>query len=110
MASSRGQGQGYACIILKAMHVIHHLIGRELAFKLPISNDEVFGLVERKVVNVVEEIKAAGCHVVEFAWSRKERDAVVTKLLAKKASIAANVFDKLRFRLRRAAPTIWRRS
>jgi len=50
-------------------------------------------------VKVVEEIRAAGYPIAEFAWSRKERDSVVTKLLAKKASIAANVFDKLRFRL-----------
>ncbi len=104
LASSRGRGQGYACIILKAMHVIHHLAGRELLFKLPISDDRVFGLVESKVVQVVEQLRAAGCAIVEFAWSRKERDAVVTKLLAKKTSIAANVFDKLRFRLVTRSP------
>jgi len=78
---------------------MHHLAGRELLFKLPVSDDEVFGFVEAKVVKVVEEIRAAGYPVVEFAWSRKERDSVVTKLLAKKATIAADVFDKLRFRL-----------
>ncbi len=99
LASSKGRRQTYACIVLKAMHVMHHLAGRELLFKLPVSDDEVFGFVEAKVVKVVEEIRAAGYPIVEFAWSRKERDSVVTKLLAKKASIAANVFDKLRFRL-----------
>ncbi|HEX4460193.1 MAG TPA: TIGR04552 family protein, partial [Polyangia bacterium] len=71
----------------------------ELLFKLPVSDDEVFGFVESKVVKVVEQIRAAGYPIVEFAWSRKERDSVVTKLLAKKATIAADVFDKLRFRL-----------
>src|SRR2546421_13086063 len=86
-------------MVLKAMHVLHHLAGRELLFKLPVSDDEVFGFVEAKVVKVVEEIRAAGYPIVEFAWSRKERDSVVTKLLAKKASIAAHVYDKLRFRL-----------
>jgi uncharacterized protein (TIGR04552 family) len=99
LASSKGKKQMYACIVLKAMHVMHHLAGRELLFKLPIADDEVFGFVEGKVVKVVEEIRGAGYPIVEFAWSRKERDSVVTKLLAKKASIAANVFDKLRFRL-----------
>ncbi|HZS36343.1 MAG TPA: TIGR04552 family protein [Polyangia bacterium] len=99
LASSKGRRQMYACIVLKAMHVMHHLAGRELLFKLPVSDDEVFGFVEAKVVKVVEEIRAAGYPIAEFAWSRKERDSVVTKLLAKKASIAANVFDKLRFRL-----------
>src|SRR5262245_40502230 len=33
LASSRGRKQTYACIILKVMHVIHHLAGRELLFK-----------------------------------------------------------------------------
>ena len=89
----------YACIILKAMHVIHHLAGRELLFTLPISDNELFGYVEKKVVRVVEEIRSAGYPIVEFAWSRKERDSLITKLLAKRASIAANVYDKLRFRL-----------
>lgn len=99
LASSRGKRQTYACIVLKVMHVMHHLAGRELLFKLPVSDDEVFGFVEAKVVKVVEEIRAAGYPIAEFAWSRKERDSVVTKLLAKKATIAADVFDKLRFRL-----------
>jgi uncharacterized protein (TIGR04552 family) len=99
LASSRGKKQVYACIVLKVMHVMHHLAGRELLFKLPVSDDEVFGFVENKVLKVVEEIRGAGYPVVEFAWSRKERDSVVTKLLAKKATIAADVFDKLRFRL-----------
>ena len=99
LASSKGRRQTYACIVLKVMHVMHHLAGRELLFKLPVSDDEVFGFVEAKVVKVVEAIRAAGYPIVEFAWSRKERDSVVTKLLAKKSNIAANVFDKLRFRL-----------
>ena len=99
LASHKGKRHTFACVVLKVMHVIHHLLGRELAFKLPISNDEVFGLVERKVMQVVEEIRAAGYPVVEFAWSRKEMDSLITKLLAKKATLAANVYDKLRFRL-----------
>jgi uncharacterized protein (TIGR04552 family) len=99
VASQKGRRRTYACIVLKVMHVMHHLAGRELLFKLPVSDDEVFGFVEAKVVKVVEEIRAAGYPIVEFAWSRKERDSVVTKLLAKKATIAADVFDKLRFRL-----------
>lgn len=99
LASSRGKKQVYACIVLKVMHVMHHLAGRELLFKLPVSDVELFGFVENKVVQTVEAIRAAGYPIVEFAWSRKERDSVVTKLLAKKATIAADVFDKLRFRL-----------
>jgi uncharacterized protein (TIGR04552 family) len=99
LASSRGKEQTYACIVLKAMHVIHHLAGREILFTLPVSDVELFGLVEKKVVSVVETLRAMGHPIVEFAWSRKERDSIVTKLLAKRTNIAANVFDKLRFRM-----------
>ena len=99
LASQKGRRQTFACIVLKVMHVLHHLAGRELLFKLPVSDDEIFHLVETKVVEVVEALRAAGHSVVEFAWSRKERDSHLTKLLAKKESIAARVYDKLRFRL-----------
>ena len=99
MASQKGKRQTNACIVLKVMHVLHHLAGRELLTKLPVSGDEIFHLVETKVVEVVEAIRAAGHPVTEFAWSRKEKDSHITKLLAKKESIAAHIYDKLRFRL-----------
>ena len=81
------------------MHVLHHLAGRELLTKLPVSGDQIFHLVEEKVLRTVEEIKAVGCPVVEFEWSRKHVDSLITKLLAKKESIAADVYDNLRFRM-----------
>ncbi len=99
LASKKNRRQQYACIVLKVMHIIHHLAGRELLFRSPISDGEVFHLVERKVVRLVEEIRAAGHPIVEFEWSRKPRDSLITKLLAKRSTLAANVYDKLRFRL-----------
>jgi uncharacterized protein (TIGR04552 family) len=99
IASRKTKRQMYACIVLKVMHISHHLAGRELLFRLPISDDEVFHLVERKVVRIVEEIRAAGHAIVEFEWSRKPRDSLITKLLAKRSTLAASVYDKLRFRL-----------
>ena len=99
LASRRGRHQTFACIVLKVMHVLQHLDGRETLFRLPVSDDQVFGVVESKVVRVVDEMRAAGLPIVEFQWSRKERDSTVTKLLAKRDSIAAHVYDKLRFRL-----------
>ena len=62
------------------------------------SGDQLFHLVEEKVLRTVEEIKGVGCQVVEFEWSRKHADSLITKLLAKKESIAADVYDNLRFR------------
>jgi len=98
-ASKRTRRQSYACMVLKTMHIIHHLAGRELLFRLPISDDEIFHLVEKKVVGLVEEVRAAGHPIVQFEWSRKPHDSLITKLLAKKSTLAASIYDKLRFRL-----------
>jgi uncharacterized protein (TIGR04552 family) len=99
LASRAAPHAAEACVVLKVMHVMHHLAGRELLFKLPVSDDEIFHLVEGKVVKVVEDLRGAGYPVVEFAWGRKRRDSLITKLLAKRATIAAHIYDKLRFRL-----------
>lgn len=99
LASRRGRHQTYACIVLKVMHVLHHLDGRETLFQLPVSDNQLFSLVEAKVVRIVDELRSSGLPIVEFAWSRKERDSLITKLLAKKETIAAHVYDKMRFRL-----------
>jgi uncharacterized protein (TIGR04552 family) len=99
VASRKSKRQVYSCLVLKVMHIIHHLAGRELSFRLPVSDDELFRLVEKKVVRIVEEIRGAGIPIVEFQWSRKPHDSLVTKLLAKKSNLAASVYDKLRFRL-----------
>jgi uncharacterized protein (TIGR04552 family) len=98
-SQAKGRKQMYACILLKVMHIIHHLEARELLFRLPVSDEEVFHLVEGKLMRVIEELRAEGFAVVEFAWSRKRRDSHITKLLAKRETIAAQVFDKLRFRV-----------
>jgi uncharacterized protein (TIGR04552 family) len=99
IASQKGRRRTHACVVLKVMHVMHHLAGRELLTKLPVSDDQIFHLVEEKALRTVEEVKAVGCPVVEFEWSRKHADSLITKLLAKKESIAADVYDKLRFRM-----------
>lgn len=99
VASQKGKRRAHACIVLKVMHVLHHLAGRELLTKLPVSDDQIFHLVEEKVLRTVEEIKATGCPIVEFQWSRKHSDSLITKLLAKRDTIAADVYDKLRFRM-----------
>lgn len=99
IASQKGKRRTQACVVLKVMHVLHHLAGGELATRLSVSPDQIFQFVEDKVLRTVEEMKAAGCQIVEFEWSRKEQDSLITKLLAKRDNIAAHVYDKLRFRM-----------
>jgi uncharacterized protein (TIGR04552 family) len=99
LAAGRGHRAMCACTILKCMHIIHHLDGRELLFVLPMSDQEVFHIVEEKVYRVIGAMLAAGFPVEEFVGGRKNKDSLVTKLLSKQETIAAQIFDKLRFRV-----------
>ncbi len=99
LASGKGHRQVCACTILKVMHIIHHLQGRELAFTLPISDQEIFYLVEEKVYRVIGGMLANGFPILEFIGGRKNKDSLYTKLMSKPETIAANIYDKLRFRI-----------
>ncbi len=99
LASSQGHRQTCACAILKAMHIIHHLDGRELLFGVPMSDQDVFQLVEEKVYRVVGGMLASGLPIVAFLGGRKNRDSLFTKLLSKRDTSAAQIYDKLRFRI-----------
>jgi uncharacterized protein (TIGR04552 family) len=99
LASSKGHRQLCACTILKVMHIIHHLEARELLFMLPVSDQEVFQLVEKKVYRVIGNLLAQGLPILEFVGGRKNKDSLYTKLLSKQETIAAQIYDKLRFRI-----------
>jgi uncharacterized protein (TIGR04552 family) len=99
LASGRGHRQLCACAILKVMHIIHHLEARELLFMLPISDRELFHLVEQKVYRVIGGMLAQGFPILEFIGGRKNKDSLYTKLLSKPETHAAQIYDKLRFRI-----------
>ena len=99
LAAGRGHRAMCACTILKCMHIIHHLEGRELLFVLPMSDHDVFHIVEEKVYRVIGAMLAGGFPIIEFVGGRKNKDSLMTKLLSKQDTIAAQVFDKLRFRV-----------
>jgi uncharacterized protein (TIGR04552 family) len=99
VASSDGPHQKWACVVLKLMHIIHHINGRAGLLKMSVSDEIIFREIELKVMQVVEQLRAAGAPLAEWEWSRKPRDSQITKLLAKKSTLAANIYDKLRFRL-----------
>jgi hypothetical protein len=99
VASSSGPHQKLACVVLKVMHIIHHIAGRAALLKISVSDEVIFREIELKVMQVVEQLRAAGAPIAEFEWSRKPLDSQITKLLAKRATLAASIYDKLRFRL-----------
>ena len=99
LAAGRGHRQTCACTILKCMHIIHHLDGRELLFMLPMSDQEIFHLVEEKVYRVIGSMLAEGFPITEFVGGRKNKDSLYTKLLSKREAVSAQIYDKLRFRV-----------
>lgn len=99
MASRDGATQRDACVVLKVMHVLHHVAGRELLYRLPVSTSELFHRVEQKVFDAMDGMKAQGIRIAEFAGSRKSHASILTKLLCRADSHATQVHDRLRFRL-----------
>jgi len=99
LASSKGHRQLCTCIILKVMHIIHHLEARELLFMLPVSSQELFHMVEQKIYQVMGAMLASGLPILEFIGGRKHKDSLYTKLLSKQETLAAQIYDKLRFRV-----------
>lgn len=99
LATRNGHRQTCACTILKCMHIIHHLDGRELLFMLPMSDQEIFHLVEEKVYRVIGSMLAEGFPITEFVGGRKNKDSLYTKLMSKREAVSAQIFDKLRFRI-----------
>ncbi len=99
LASSKGHRQLCACAILKTMHIIHHLEARELLYMLPVSDQEIFHWVEEKVYRVIGDMLGRGFPILEFVGGRKNRDSLYTKLLSKSDVLAAQIYDKVRFRI-----------
>lgn len=99
LASEVGPFRKDACILLKVMHVAHHTAGRELLYQLPVPTQELFRRVERMVFEAIDGMRAQEIKVVQFEGSRKTTPSILTKLLCRSDSLAAEVHDRIRFRI-----------
>ncbi|MEO1336993.1 MAG: TIGR04552 family protein, partial [Myxococcota bacterium] len=99
-ASGRGRRayRFYACLVLKVIHLMHYVAGHELVGSLPITQAEVAVLLRAKVERVVRGLLERKFPLVAFSGNTKTHNSVLSKLMAKRESQAAQVFDKLRFR------------
>jgi len=91
--------QKIACIVLKVMHVIHHLEGRELFFRTPIASSVLHRLVDDRVMACAARLTRPDSPVLEFSGSVKPHHSIITKLLAKRETVAAQIFDRVRYRI-----------
>jgi uncharacterized protein (TIGR04552 family) len=88
-----------ACVVLKCMHIVHHLEARELLFRTPLREADLADRVDRRVMAEARRMVQLGFPVVEFKGNLKSRRSLMTKLLAKRETVAAQVFDRVRYRI-----------
>jgi len=88
-----------ACLVLKVMHVAHHMEARGLLHRARVSEDELSQLVTQRVDNSIAQLQREGFPVVAAAGSVKTRHSLITKLLAKKETLAAQIYDRVRYRV-----------
>jgi uncharacterized protein (TIGR04552 family) len=88
-----------ACVVLKVMHVIHHLEARELLFRTAVREADLAERADRRIMGLAGRMKDQGLPIAEFAGNVKTRSSLITKLLAKRETLAAQVFDRVRYRI-----------
>ncbi len=91
-----------ACLVLKVMHVVHHVEARGLLHRARVSEDELSQIITQRVDNSIAQLRREGFPVVAAAGSVKTRHSLITKLLAKKETLAAQIYDRVRYRVETA--------
>ena len=88
-----------ACLVLKVMHVVHHVEARGLLHRARVSEGELCDLVTHRVDSAIDQLRREGLPIKAAAGSVKTRHSVITKLLAKKETLAAQIYDRVRYRV-----------
>ncbi len=89
-----------ACVVLKVMHTVHHVEARELLHRARVSEVEIAQMVDHRVRETVERlVQVERLPIVEFEGSAKSRQSVITKLISKRENVAAQVYDRHRYRV-----------
>ncbi len=92
-----------ACLVLKVMHVVHHVQARGLIHRARFSEDELMQLATQRVDAAIAQLRREGLPISAAAGSVKTHHSVITKLLAKKETLAAQIYDRVRYRVETAA-------
>ena len=88
-----------SCVVLKTMHTLNHLEARALLQESAISEAELLQVVEEQIMRRARALSSEGLPIVHFFGSRKTRDSMINKLLSKTAARAADILDRVRFRI-----------
>ena len=88
----------FACILLKTIHVMHHINARELRARLAIADASLSDIVVQRITDCADRMRDKGFPILDFSGGQKQRDSLVAKLLVKRDNLAAEVYDRIRFR------------
>jgi len=88
-----------ACLVLKVMHVVHHVEARGLLHRARLGEDEMLNLVTARVDLAIANLRLEGLPIIAASGSVKTHHSVITKLLAKKETLAAQIYDRVRYRV-----------
>ena len=97
--NATSEEQSGACAVLKVIHVLNHLEARRLIHHLSLSERALFLAAADKVDSLISEMRDIGFGIQEYEPSTKSDHSLITKLISKPRVTAAQIFDKLRFRL-----------
>ena len=94
----RRRDRFFACLLLKVMHIVHHIEARELAYRLPLSQAALFSALVDRVDEFAARLQADGFPLARYTGGQKTTTSLLTKLLVKKEHHAAAIHDRVRFR------------
>jgi len=66
---------------------------------MQVSDSDLFDLARERVRSFGELVRASGIELVTLDASEKQRDSTILKLLARRETLAAQLYDRIRFRL-----------
>jgi len=95
----RNPWQRLACVLLKTMHIINHVEAAELRSRLPLDEEVLFRRASEALDRAVAELQAEGISLVSYRSSRKSSHSLFTKILGRKSTVAAQIYDRVRCRL-----------
>jgi uncharacterized protein (TIGR04552 family) len=94
----RRRDRFFACLLLKVMHIVHHIEARELAHRIPLSAAATSQILVDKFDAFATSLVRDGFPLSHYIGGQKTTTSLLTKLLVKKEHHAATIHDRVRFR------------
>jgi len=94
----RRRDRFFACLLLKVMHIVHHIEARELAHRITLSQAALSQILVDKFDAFAKQLRAENFPLARYEGGAKTTTSLLTKLLVKKEHHAAAIHDRVRFR------------